>query len=978
MPRFAPLGLLARALLTLALVAPIALTGCGGPSDPAPDAGRDQGGVCASDAVCDDGVFCNGAERCDPGAANAAADGCAPPAAAACSATEICDETARTCTPNSCPTPDADGDGHASLACGGDDCDDDDANRFPGNPEVCDTLGHDEDCDALTVGPLDLDRDGFIDRVCCNGATCGEDCDDRRRNVNPGVPEVCDGFDNDCNGNVDEGVSVSGFWDEDLDNSGDAARPRTACAGSLGFALTGGDCNDANPHQSHLLPEVCDTVDNDCDGETDENPRPLPWYLDDDEDVYASPNDGDVIVACDPPSPKHVLIALDCDDNNPNIGPLAPEICDGLDNNCNGWPDFFVGPFDYEDDDRDGFADAACGGPDCNDNDPGIFPGAAEFTPWVDDDCDGRIDETSEPRVFYRDADGDGFGRDDMTMQATVAPSGYAARGGDCSDADADRYPNAMEVCDGDDEDCDGRVDEGATNVTLYADRDGDGRGAPGTGVAICVPGSDPPPDGWSADDVDCDDDDATRYPGATELCDGDDEDCDVNVDEDAPVPYYEDADGDGVGTDADGPAGMGCDAPANTAYVIGDCDDEDATRYPGATELCDGDDEDCDVNVDEEAPAPYYADADGDGVGTDAAGPAGVGCDAPANTAYVIGDCDDGDPTRYPGAPELCDGDDEDCDVNVDEEASVPYYADADGDGFGADAGGPTGMGCDAPANTAYVAGDCDDALDQVFPGAVERCGVVDWDCDGASDDGRALTASFRALGVAADGDSRFDVADLDQDGDQDIVASGVTGAMGYGLYWLENTLDGLTEHFIVTAPTMGAVGVGDLNEDGELDIALALDPTGSGPNRIRIYANDGSEGFSLLFTGGTGRLAGPALRRPGLPQRVPDLRAVSRRRSVGPDPGPQPRAERHRLFHGHPDDDLGMAPTSTGTAASTSSRSCRARARSGSGAYRMGSCTRSGACWTRPSPTPRCWSSTGTGMGCSTSSTRCNPGWP
>jgi hypothetical protein len=64
-----------------------------------------------------------------------------------CAAGETCNESAARCS-STCPhNPDADGDGHRSQDCGGDDCDDNDANRFPGHTEVCDSLTHDEDCE---------------------------------------------------------------------------------------------------------------------------------------------------------------------------------------------------------------------------------------------------------------------------------------------------------------------------------------------------------------------------------------------------------------------------------------------------------------------------------------------------------------------------------------------------------------------------------------------------------------------------------------------------------------------------------------------------------------------------------------------------------------------------------------------------------------------------------------------------------------
>ncbi len=107
-----------------------------------------------------------------------------------------------------CMVRDADGDGAASIACGGGDCDDADPNRYPTNPEICDAAEHDEDCVRDTVGP-DLDEDGFEDQRCCarwEGETvCGEDCDDGDPTVNPSRTETCNGRDDDCDGTTDEG-----------------------------------------------------------------------------------------------------------------------------------------------------------------------------------------------------------------------------------------------------------------------------------------------------------------------------------------------------------------------------------------------------------------------------------------------------------------------------------------------------------------------------------------------------------------------------------------------------------------------------------------------------------------------------------------------------------------------------------------------------------------------------------------------------
>ncbi|MCZ7683146.1 MAG: hypothetical protein M5U28_31805 [Sandaracinaceae bacterium] len=119
-------------------------------ADAAMDAAREDAGErCARDLDCDDGMFCDGEERCDPEDPDADGRGCVS-GAPACGA-DPCDEASRSCD-TTCATPDADGDGHAQLACAGDDCADDDADRFPGNSEVCDADDHDEDCDPGTFG----------------------------------------------------------------------------------------------------------------------------------------------------------------------------------------------------------------------------------------------------------------------------------------------------------------------------------------------------------------------------------------------------------------------------------------------------------------------------------------------------------------------------------------------------------------------------------------------------------------------------------------------------------------------------------------------------------------------------------------------------------------------------------------------------------------------------------------------------------
>ncbi|HTM21990.1 MAG TPA: putative metal-binding motif-containing protein, partial [Kofleriaceae bacterium] len=174
-------------------------------------------------------------------------------------------------------TCDADGDGVRSLACGGTDCADHDARRFPGNAEVCDAAGHDEDCDPTTYGVRDVDGDRYHDDTCCNtdsaGARrCGSDCDDAVSAVHPTQVEICNQRDDDCDGLTDEDMPrYSWAPDCDGDGFGDGAAARDGCgpgvtsptcaaAGAVAhpvWVANAGDCRDDNPalHPGVL---VCD------------------------------------------------------------------------------------------------------------------------------------------------------------------------------------------------------------------------------------------------------------------------------------------------------------------------------------------------------------------------------------------------------------------------------------------------------------------------------------------------------------------------------------------------------------------------------------------------------------------------------------------------------------------------------------------------------------------------------------------------
>ncbi|MBM4365088.1 MAG: putative metal-binding motif-containing protein [Deltaproteobacteria bacterium] len=445
----------------------------------------------------------------------------------------------------------------------------------------------------------DDDADGFTEAE--------GDCDDNDGNVNPGEVEVCNGRDDNCDGDVDEGVEKTLYADHDGDGFGNAEETSQACGVADGLVENGNDCDDTDENAYPGAPETCNEVDDNCDGRVDEGVSDTYW-ADADADGY-----GDAaaeITACGPQS---------------------------------GYTD------------NDG---------DCDDTDDGAHPGAEEVCDEADNDCDGSVDE-GVTSTYWVDLDDDGYGDAGAADTSCAQPTGYADNPDDCDDTDADVSPGGTEICNGVDDDCDGTVDgaDAVGTATWYDDADGDGYGDPAVATTSC----DAPP-GTVANDDDCDDTEADVSPGGTELCNGVDDDCDGTTDEDSATDattWYLDYDGDGHGGSRY--STVSCDAPSGYVASSDDCDDTSASVSPSASESCDGVDNDCDGSTDEGlSTSTYYADADGDGFGdaTDST----TDCTAPADYVSDSSDCDDGDDTIYPGATELCDGLDNDCDGYADD----------------------------------------------------------------------------------------------------------------------------------------------------------------------------------------------------------------------------------------------------------------------------------------------------------------------
>lgn len=439
---------------------------------PTNDAGFDvtvEAAACETPEDCDDGIFCNGSESCVNGTCT--------------SDPRVCDDGIA-CTQDSCSEEraacvsrpvDQDRDGYGSSSCVdqtgaplGIDCDDADPDRFPGNLEVCDLEGHDEDCDPQTLGSTDLDDDGYTDARCCNaqpgGSTlCGDDCDDARVAVNRRGTEVCNAIDDDCDGTTDEDLlGATLYRDDDGDGHGDPDVSISSCGSQSGYSLLNDDCDDANPRIHGGQVEVCDTLDNNCDDLVDNDAQIVTWYRDGDGDGFGVAGAGNTQESCEPPT-GYSLLSTDCDDTSGTVNPGATERCNGIDDDCNGSANYVISAGNFEDDDGDRVADLGCsGGTDCDDRDPSTAPGFSERCDGRDNDCDALVDENARSAVWYLDTDGDSYGSPTSGAEVSCDPLlGYVSRAGDCDDARDDISPNAPELCDALDNNCNGAIDDG-------------------------------------------------------------------------------------------------------------------------------------------------------------------------------------------------------------------------------------------------------------------------------------------------------------------------------------------------------------------------------------------------------------------------------------------------------------------------------------------------------------------------------------
>ncbi|MGB0591482.1 MAG: putative metal-binding motif-containing protein [Myxococcota bacterium] len=633
-------------------------------------------------------------------------------------------------------------------------CDDDEGTAV----EQCNGL--DDDCDGETdeaFATLGDACDGEDADLCTNGVVvCAEDgagvsCEESDLEV----AEVCNTIDDDCDGAIDEGI-------EGKDTPCDGDDADLCTDGTWICTLDGLACDDS----PEAVVEVCDEIDNDCDGEIDEDFEAKGSPCDgNDEDlcldgVWACEAQG---LACNDDASSSVETCNglddDCDDSVDETFPTLGGACDGEDSDlcangelvcandsvsvvcleagggivesCNGLDDDCDGVVPDDEADSDGDGVRVCGG-DCNDLTGAIKPGVEELCNAIDDDCDSATDEAfkADGEFTLTDINGDAglvLG-DGCGVGACTEGTVVCGPGGDAL-ACTTHVDASVESCDAEDNDCDGEVDETFKPGGVFTYEDIDGTGVPlgepcgfgacAGGEAICTE---------DGDAMTC----STLGAASNEVCNGTDDDCDGTTDE-----------GTTLINDVAALSAAGCKVAGvcgQPGVTMATCEGGayscaySAPNYQVEESFCDSGDNDCDGLVDES----LSTDWDGDGHYL------------PGSCAVPADDCDDTKDVVHPAYPETCDGVDNNCDNIVDPPGSAlctTLYQDGDGDNYGS---GLPSCRCDTSGGwTATTPGDCYEDNAQAKPGQTSYFssdrgdGSYDYNCDGQETKEGSLTTA-------------------------------------------------------------------------------------------------------------------------------------------------------------------------------------------------------------------------------------------
>ncbi|MBF0103919.1 MAG: FG-GAP repeat protein [Deltaproteobacteria bacterium] len=435
----------------------------------------------------------------------------------------------------------------------------------------------------------DCDEDGFD-----STRDGGGDCSDYNANVHPGAVEICDGLDNDCNGTADDGLPTHTWYaDADNDGYGDPTASTSTCtiAAPAGLVANANDCDDTNNAIHPGAVEVCDNADNDCTGGIDNGIAPIP--ADNTQGLCASNikvcHDGDFVNATG------------------NYVPMS-EICDGLDNDCAGGTD--DGLTNRPASNTQGLCAGnteTCNGIDGWQATATNYTPTAEICDGLDNDCAGGIDNGLADRLTSNQ-DGECEGN----LEHCEAVEGYQPL--------ATNYIPTDEICDNKDNNCNDAVDEGISNIPAL-----NTQGLCSANIRVCSSGT----------FVDL----AANYIPTTEICDGLDNDCAGGIDDGLTDLPATNTNGECVGNK------LQCNGVAGWQAK--------ATNYIPTDETCDTLDNNCNGTVDEGLTIyTWYTDADGDGHGNPEISE--TNCHATfASHVSNADDCNDADSTINPSVAE-------------------------------------------------------------------------------------------------------------------------------------------------------------------------------------------------------------------------------------------------------------------------------------------------------------------------------------